>query len=314
MGRGAHFQPDLRFARICGVNADLARLAAPLFVLLWSTGFIGAKLGLPHAEPLTFLSLRFVLAGVALAIWSLVAGSPWPRRAQLGHLALVGVLLHGVYLGGVFCAISLGTEAGVAALIVSLQPVLTAVLARRFLGERMSAVQWLGLVLGLLGVVLVVWDKLNAGIGDLRGAGLCGLAVIGISVASLYQKKFCSDVPMRAGSAVQFAAALLFLLPLALLLETNRIEWTGAFIFALGWLVIVLSLGAVGLLLVLLRRDAAGQVASLFFLTPPVTALLSWALFGETLSALAIFGMAVAVSGVALVVRNPQIGQRAGNR
>lgn len=284
---------------------DLSTVAAPIFVLLWSTGFIGAKLGLPYAEPLTFLALRFALAALALAIWSLASGSPWPRRGLLGHLAIVGVLLHGVYLGGVFTAIALGTEAGVAALIVSLQPVLTAVLARWVLGERMTGVQWLGLVLGLFGVVLVVFDKLTEGLGDLRGVWLCGAAVLGISCASLYQKKYCSDAPMRAGSAVQFAVATVFLLPLALILETNQIQWTGEFIFALGWLVIVLSLGAVGLLLVLLRRDAAGKVASLFFLTPPVTAVLAWALFGETLSSIALLGMVVAVTGVALVVRSP---------
>ncbi len=281
----------------------LGTLAAPLFVVLWSTGFIGAKYGLPYAEPLTFLSIRFALASAALGIWATVADSPWPRMGQVGHLAIVGVLLHGGYLGGVFVAISLGTEAAVSALVVSMQPILTAFLARWVLGETMTGRQWLGLVLGVAGVALVVSEKLSDGLGDLTGIGLCVFALVSISVATLYQKRFCADAPMRSGSAIQFAAALAVLTPLALLLETNRVDWTGEFAFALGWLVVVLSLGAVGLLMVLIRQDSAGRVASLFFLMPPCTAIMSWALFGETFGLAAIAGIVIAVSGVALVMR-----------
>ena len=289
-----------------GSFLTLGTVAAPLFVVLWSTGFIGAKYGLPYAEPLTFLSVRFALAAVALIVWTVLARSPWPTVTQAAHLALVGILLHGAYLGGVFVAISLGTEAAVSALIVSMQPILTAFLARWVLGETMTRMQWAGLGLGIVGVALVVAEKLSAELGNTSGLVLCLMALLSISVATLYQKRFCAGAPMRSGTAIQFAAALAALMPLALLLETNRIEWTGNFIFALGWLVIVLSLGAVGLLMVLIRQDSAGRVASLFFLMPPCTAIMSWALFGETFGIAALCGIVLAVIGVALVMRAPR--------
>lgn len=281
----------------------LGTVAAPLFVVLWSTGFIGAKYGLPYAEPLTFLSVRFALASAALTLWALLAGSPWPTGRQAAHMAFVGILLHASYLGGVFVAISLGVEAAVSALIVSMQPILTAFLARWVLGETMTRMQWVGLGFGITGVALVVAEKLGDGLGDTTGVGLCLMSLLSISVATLYQKRFCAGVPMRAGTAIQFAAALAVLTPLALLLETNRIEWTVEFVFALGWLVIVLSLGAVGLLMVLIRQDSAGRVASLFYLVPPCTALMSWALFGETFGIAALCGIFMAVIGVAMVIR-----------
>jgi len=286
-----------------GSLLSLGTVAAPLFVVLWSTGFIGAKYGLPYAEPLTFLSVRFALAGAALALWTVLSGSPWPTGRQAAHLALVGILLHGGYLGGVFVAISLGVEAAVSALIVSIQPILTAFLARWVLGETMTRMQWAGLALGITGVALVVAEKLGDGLGDTTGIGLCLMSLLSISVATLYQKRFSAGAPLRAGSAIQFTAALAVLTPLALLLETNRIEWTGDFVFALGWLVVVLSLGAVGLLMVLIRQDSAGRVASLFFLMPPCTAILSWAFFGETFGFMALCGIVLAVVGVALVMR-----------
>lgn len=277
--------------------------AAPLFVVLWSTGFIGAKYGLPYAEPMTFLSIRFAIAGMLIALWVAASGARWPRRAQLPHLLLVGALLHGGYLGGVFTAIWLGVEAGVSALIVSLQPILTAVLARWMLAERMTRVQWIGLVLGFAGVALVVQQKLGAGLGDGRGVALCVMGLIAISVATLYQKRYCADAPMRAGTAVQYLGALGITVPLMLVFETRQIAWTGEFVFALGWLVLVLSIGAVGLLMLLIGRGAASKVASLFFLVPPCTALIAWPLFGETLGPLALLGVAMAVGGVALVMR-----------
>lgn len=280
-------------------------VAAPLFVVLWSTGFIGAKFGLPHAEPLTFLSIRFAIAGAALALWSLASRSPWPSRKQAAHLTLVGALLHGGYLGGVFVAIWLGLGAAVSALVVSMHPILTVVLARWVLGERMTRLQWLGLAFGVVGVVLVVGEKVTVGTGDAAGIGLCLGSLLAISVATLYQKRYCAQAPMRSGTAIQFAAAFAVLAPLALLLETNWVDWTAEFIFALGWLVVVLSLGAVGLLMVLIRQDSAGRVASLFFLVPPCTALMSWALFGETFGIFAIAGIVLAITGVALVMRKP---------
>jgi len=284
-------------------GAIIGVVAAPLFVLLWSTGFIGAKFGLPHAEPLTFLSIRFAIASVVLALWSVSVRSPWPTWGECGHLTLVGILLHGGYLGGVFVAIWMGVGAAVSALVVSMHPILTAFLARRVLGERMTRMQWTGLGLGIVGVILVVSEKLEVGSGNARGIGLCLLSLLSISVATLYQKRYCAAAPMRSGTAVQFAAALAVLGPLSWWLETNRIEWTGEFVLALGWLVLVLSIGAVGLLMLLIRQDSAGRVASLFFLVPPCTAVMSWALFGETFGIAAIAGICIAITGVALVMR-----------
>ena len=292
--------------RASSASSPLALLAAPLFVILWSTGFIGAKYGLPHVEPMTFLSVRFALTLMLLGLWIAALRAPWPRGGEWGHLIVVGALLHGTYLGTVFTAIWLGVAAGIAALIVSLQPIATAFLARWVVGERLVARQWIGLGLGIAGVALVLERKLDSGIGDLRGVALCFVGLFAISYATLHQKRYCADVPMKSGNFVQYLGALIVVAPLALLLETNRIEWTGEFVFALLWLVLVLSLGAVGLLMLLIKRGAASSVASLFFLVPPCTSLMAWGLFGETLGPLAIFGMALAVIGVALVVLRPQ--------
>lgn len=276
--------------------------ASGLFVLLWSTGFIGAKLGLPDAEPLTFLTLRFALATLLLLCLALITRAPWPRSlGQTLHLCVVGVLLHGVYLGGVFTAISLGVEAGVSALIVSTQPVLVAALAGSLLGERVTWRQWLGLLLAIVGVTLVVWRKLDAGYGTLEGVALCLLALCGITVATIYQKRFCGTVPLRSGSVIQYAAACLACGLGVLLFEQGRVTWTGEFVFALAWLTLVLSLGAVMLLYWLIKRGEAARVSSLFFLVPPVTALVAWQVFGETFGPLALAGMAVTALGVALV-------------
>ena len=277
-----------------------------LFVVLWSTGFIGARLGLPHAGPLTFLALRYALAAALLALVALAMRAPWPRRPrETGHYAVAGLLVHGVYLGGVFVGISLGVEAGVSALIVGLQPLLTAALAGAVLGERVAPRQWTGLALGLLGVALVLARKLGQGPGDALGALACVAALLGITAGTLYQKRFCTGMDLRTGGAVQFAAAGLATAPLALLFEDARVEWTGEFAFALLWLVLVLSLGAVSLLYVLIRRGAASRVASLFFLVPPCTALIAWPLFGETLGPAALAGMALTAAGVALASRGP---------
>lgn len=275
--------------------------APALFVLLWSTGFIGARLALPHSGPLTFLSLRYVLAAGLLVLVSLVSRAPWPRRpTEAAHFAVAGLLVHGVYLGGVFLGISFGVEAGLSALIVGLQPILTAVLAGVLLGERVTRRQWLGLGLGLCGVTLVLAGKLGESSGSLLGIAACAAALIGITIGTLYQKRFCANMDLRTGSVVQFVAAGLATAPLAWWLEDMQIEWTGEFVFALFWAVFVLSLGAVSLLYLLIRRGAASEVASLFFLVPPCTALIAWPLFSETLGRLALAGMAVTAIGVAL--------------
>lgn len=286
-----------------------APLVAPLFVLLWSTGFIGARLGLPHAEPMDFLGLRFVIAALVMALWVVLSGAPWPRGRQLVHQAIVGVLVQFVYLGGVFVAIDWGVEAGTSALIVGLQPVLTALIAARVLGERLLPAQWAGMVLGLGGVVLVVSRKLEAGIGDPAGVAMCLAALVGISTGAVLQKTHGEGTPMRGGNAVQFAAAAICAGVVLAVTGTGHVEWTGEFIFALSWLVLVLSIGAVMLLYVLIHRGAASDVASLFFLVPPCTALMAWPLFGEHVSPVEAIGIAVTAAGV-LLVNRPDLARK----
>jgi drug/metabolite transporter (DMT)-like permease len=275
-----------------------------LFVLLWSTGFIGAKLGLPYAEPLTFLLVRFACVIGILGLAVLILRRPWPHRPiQWFHIAVAGSLLHGGYLSGVFLAIHSGMPAGVVALIVGIQPLLTAFLSASMVGERVTSKQWAGLVLGFAGVTLVVSEKL--GLAGLSGAGLffSALALVSITLGTLYQKRYCAELDLWSGSVIQFAAAALVLLPFALAYETMRVEWSGQFLFALGWLIVVLSLGAISLLHLLIRRGAATRVSALFYLTPPTTALLAWLVFGERLGWPAIAGMAIAAIGVAITVK-----------
>jgi drug/metabolite transporter (DMT)-like permease len=275
-----------------------------LFVVLWSTGFIGARLGLPHAEPLTFLTLRYVAVLALMLPLALVLRASWPAsRAEVLHIAIAGLLLQGTYLGGVFCAVHAGMSAGVVALIVGMQPLLTAAAAGRLLGERISPLQWCGLALGLAGVALVVWQKMSLH-GLTAGSLLLALgALAGITLGTLYQKRFCPAFDLRTGSVIQFTAALAVTLPLAIGLETMQVQWTGEFLFALGWLVLVLSVGATTMLFRLIRRGAATRVTSLFYLTPAVTAVMAWLMFGETLGMTEVFGMAIAVAGVAMANR-----------
>ncbi len=290
------------------IRLDL--LAAPLFVVLWSTGFIGAKYGLPHIEPVTFLVLRFVFVAAALVLWVVLARTAWLTLVQARDAAIIGILLQAVYLGGIYKAIDLGVEAGVAALIVGLQPVLTAFIARQFLGERLSTMQWGGIALGALGVGLVVMRKLDAGIGDWRGVTLCLGALAGISIASILQKTRASGHPMRTSTLVQFLAALAVLTPLSFAFETREVTWSAELIFAMAWLVLAMSLGALSLLLFLIRRGAASNVASLFFLVPPTTAVMAWGLFGEVLGPIEIAGVGLAAIGVLMVNRPALFARR----
>ena len=294
--------PDLPIASPSRLT--LASAMPGLFVVLWSTGFIGAKFGLPYAGPLTFLALRFALVTAAMVIVSFATGAAWPRSwRQAGHIAVVGVLIQGSYLGGVFIGLSEGVSAGLSALIVGLQPVLTAALVRRFLGERVTPRQWAGFALGLIGVALVVGSKLGLELRHLLGAGTTVAALIGITLGTLYQKRFCGEMDMRSGTAVQNGVATAMMLAGMPLFETPKIVWSVDFIFALAWLCLVLSVGATILLFWLLRRGAAARIASLFYLVPPTTALMAYVLFGETLGPAALLGMGIAVAGVALVVR-----------
>jgi drug/metabolite transporter (DMT)-like permease len=279
-----------------------------LFVLLWSTGFIGAKFGLPFAEPLTFLSTRYVMVIAIMAAVALATRAPWPKdwRSAM-HIGITGVLVHGVYLGGVFMAIKHGLPAGITSLVVGLQPLLTAVGAGWLLGERVSRWQWLGLAMGFVGVALVVGGR--ARLDPVGGGTLVHMlwpalaALVAITVGTLYQKRYCHSFDLRTGSVVQFVPTLLLTALVASQTETMHIEWHGQFVFALLWLVLVLSVGAISLLNLLIRSGSATRVASLFYLTPPVTALMAWALFDETLSLMAMIGMAIAVTGVWLARR-----------
>lgn len=274
-----------------------------LFVFLWSTGFIGAKYGLPYAEPLSFLLTRYGLVITLMLLIALATRAPWPKdRSQWLHIGISGVLVHAVYLGGVFVAIKHGLPAGVTALVVGMQPLLTAFGAGWLLGEKVSARQWGGLALGFVGVGLVVSGKLgDAALGPMLIPAV--IALIGITAGTLYQKRFCAKFDLRTGSVIQFVPTALLTAIAVACFENYRIEWTGDFLFALGWLVLVLSIGAISLLNVLIRNGSAVNVASLFYLTPPTTAVVAWVVFGEQLTLTAALGMAIAVSGVYLVAR-----------
>ncbi|MEQ8347823.1 MAG: DMT family transporter [Sneathiellaceae bacterium] len=284
------------------VASRVGVLAGPaIFVGLWSTGFIAAGLALPYSGALTFLALRFVLVVPLLAGLALLAGARWPSGLRNWlHLAIAGVLVQAVYLGGVFIAIGLGLGPAETALIVSLHPVVVAVLAGPMLGERVIWRQWLGLALGLAGVALVVADGLSGNLALWTAYLACGASLAGIALGTLYQKRFCGSFDLRTGNAVQFMAAGLVALPLAWGLEGLAVTWSADFAGALVWAVLVLSIGAISLLYWMLRRGAATAVSSLFFMVPPVTALMSWAIFGESFGLEELAGMLLAVTGVAL--------------
>jgi len=276
------------------------------FVILWSTGFIAAKYGLPYAPPLTFLILRCLGAVAILLPLVLVGRAPWPR-GRVKHVAVAGLLLQAGYLGGVWSAIKLGMPAGLSALIVGMQPILTA-FAAPLVGERVTPRQWLGLLLGLAGVALVVAAKVRVG-GLAPGAiALCVLALLSITAGTLYQKRFCPQFDLRSGTVIQYSASALALLPLAVLFEDfgpglQTIHWNVHFAGALLWSILALSIGAIFLLFRLISRNDATRVTSLLYLTPPTTALMAWLMFGEALSLPGLLGMAVAVAGVAFVVK-----------
>ncbi|MEG1968796.1 MAG: DMT family transporter [Burkholderiaceae bacterium] len=273
------------------------------FVLIWSTGFIVAKLAVPHAPPLTFLLLRFAGVMAVLLPVAIVMAAPWPRGAVAwGRVVVAGILLQAIYLGGVWAAIALGMPAGVSALIVGAQPLLTAVFAAS-VGERVGPRHWAGLLLGFGGIALVLSDRLT-----LSGAGPLALAVnllalLGITAGTLWQKRHGAAVDLRTGTLIQFAASFVVLLPFALAFETPRIEFVWEFWLALAWSVFALSIVAIFLLLLMIRRGRATQVASYMYLTPPTTALMAWLAFDEKLGLAAWAGIALTMAGVALVVR-----------
>lgn len=291
---------------------SLLHMVAPgIFVLLWSTGFIGSKLGAPYIEPFVFLTIRFALVLPVLLALALVLRADWPRKgAEWAHCFFAGALIHGVYLGGIFYAIDNGMPAGIAALVLGLQPLLTALLAGPILGESVAPRHWLGLAVGALGLLLVVGPRIGVDASGLtvENALVCLVAVAGIAFGTVYQKRFAGGVDLMPGTLVQYFGALAVVMPLSML-ESWEITWSGELIIAMAWLVLVLSIGAILLLMVLIKGGSAARVASLFYLVPVATAVESYLLFGETLSLLQVAGAALVV-GALLIIRERRIGTR----
>jgi drug/metabolite transporter (DMT)-like permease len=273
-----------------------------VFVVIWASGFVVARFGMPHSPPMKFLALRYVFSVLCFAAWALLARAAWPsNRRQIGHLAVVGVLMHAGYLGGVWSAVKLGMGAGLAALLVGLQPVLTAIWVSSW-GGRVTARQWAGLALGFAGLGLVVWNKL--GHGEVSPANLlCAcIALVSITVGTLYQKRFVAPCDVRTASLIQLSAAFAVTLPLALL-ETETMHWAPELVGSMVWSVLGMTLGGSSLLYLLIQRGAATSVTSLLYLVPPTTALMAWLLFREPITVLTLAGMALTAFGVSLVVR-----------
>ena len=288
-------------------------LAPMLFVVLWSTGFIGARYGMPYIEPMTFLAVRMGFVVLIIGTIALLWRVPWPSSPEVGHSLIAGMLVHGLYLGGVFTAISQGVPAGISALIPGLQPILASTIANRFMGETVTRIQWFGLALGLAGVALVLHDHAIIAAGSALGWAGSVMSLIGITLGTLYQKRFCGGIDWRVGNLVQYigAGALFFIAALAL--ETRVIHWSGELIFAMAWMVLALSFAAVGLMYWLIRRSAATGFASLFYLVPATTALMAYLLFGEKLDAFSIAGMVVCAAGVVIVNRGARMTPVAAN-
>jgi drug/metabolite transporter (DMT)-like permease len=280
-----------------------------VFVLIWSTGFVVARYGMPHAPPLSFLAIRFALSLLCFLPWVVLARARWPQAPrQWLHLAITGVLMHAGYLGGVWAAVKAGIGAGTVALLVGLQPMLTALwlsaTATRGRDAQVSAPQWLGLLLGLTGLALVVWRKL--GVGEVNGwnLGLAVFALLCITAGTLYQKRYVTPCDVRTASTIQLLAALAVTAPLALL-EPAAVEWHPHLVGAMVWSVLALTLGGSSLLYLLIQRGAATQVTSLLYLVPPCTALLAWLLFDEAFTPVMLLGMGLTAIAVSLVVRAP---------
>jgi drug/metabolite transporter (DMT)-like permease len=279
-----------------------ARAAPAIFVVLWSTGFIGTKYVLNGAEPLTYLAIRMALVVGLMAVIAVIARPRWPDRIGMAHSIVAGILVHGFYLGGTAIAIAHSIPAGLSALIPGLQPILTSTLAHRWLGERVMPLQWAGLLLGLAGVVLILHNRPMS--GDAGWGWLAsGVSLVSITLGTLYQRRYCGQIDWRAGNLVQYVAVAIFFGVGAWLFESNVVHWTSEFVLALLWLAVVLSIGSIGLLYWLIRRSAATSVASLFYLVPAVTAVMAYVLFGERLDTIAIIGMVACAAAVFLVNR-----------
>jgi drug/metabolite transporter (DMT)-like permease len=292
------------------MNRDLENLAAraapAIFVVLWSTGFIGTKYVLHNAEPLTYLAIRMVLVVVLMAIIAAIARPRWPDRTGIAHSVVAGILVHGFYLGGTAIAIAHSIPAGLSALIPGLQPILMSTLANRWLGERVTPLQWAGLLIGLAGVVLILHDRPMSGEAG-WGWFASGVSLVSITLGTLYQRRYCGRIDWRAGNLVQYIAVTVFFSIAAWLFENNVVHWTAEFVLSVIWLAVVLSIGSIGLLYWLIRRSAATSVASLFYLVPAVTAVMAYVLFGEQLDAVAISGMIACAAAVFLVNKSARV-------
>ena len=278
----------------------LESLAAPIFVFIWSTGFIIARFGMPYMEPATFLFIRFtgvlIVMGIIILFWKPV----WPNRSQTIHIAIAGALLQFGYVMGVWSAVRLGMTAGLVALIVGLQPILTAWSAS-WVSERVSYQQWLGLLLGIGGVALVVAEKTSFANIPVAAFIFAIAALFAITFGTLYQKKYCPQFDLRAGSMIQFSISTVLCLVVALLFETREVVWNASVIGALLWGILPTSIGAISLLFILIRKGAATKVTSLLYLTPPTTALMAWFLFDEHLSLIMLAGLGLTMTAVILV-------------
>jgi drug/metabolite transporter (DMT)-like permease len=279
-----------------------ARAAPAIFVVLWSTGFIATKYVLHNAEPLTYLAIRMAVVVALMAIVAAIARPQWPDRIGIAHSVVAGLLVHGFYLGGTAIAIAHSIPAGLSALIPGLQPILTSTLANRWLGERVTPLQWSGLLLGLAGVVLILHGRAMSGEAG-WGWLASGVSLVSITLGTLYQRRYCGRIDWRAGNVVQYVAVTIFFAAGAWWFENGVVRWTSEFVLALIWLAVVLSIGSIGLLYWLIRRSAATSVASLFYLVPAVTAVMAYVLFGERLDTIAIAGMVACAAAVFLVNR-----------
>lgn len=275
-----------------------------IFIILWSTGYIAGKIGLPFAGPFTLIFLRFSVAAFVLLAVSLLTKAPWPKTLnEWKHIAIVGVLIQALQFSGLYSGMSMGVSAGVSSVIVGLMPIVTAIGAVYFLGERLSRTQIIGLGLGLAGVSLVVWNKIHIDGGSVAGYGAVLLALVGISVGSLYQKKHCSGMDLRTGGFIQLSVATVIVCIIGYFREGLAVQWTPQLVGSSLWLSFVNSIGAISVLFLLMRRGQASRVATLFYLVPSVTAFMGYLVLNETLSSLQVAGFLISAAGVYLSTR-----------
>jgi len=294
----------LSVSKSTSITASLLTLPF-LFIVMWSSGYVVGKVALPFAGPFTLLFLRFGVASLILLIVALATRAPWPTSLkQYWHLIVVGLLIQAMQFSGLYSGLKLGVTAGISALIVGTMPVFTALGASLFLNEKVSSRQWFGLFGGLLGVVLVVWNKFGASSVGIAGYGAVGLALAGITLGTLYQKKYCVGMDLRTGGFVQLTVASVVALSLSLQFEGFQVQWTASLVLASAWLSIVNSIGAISLLFIMMRKGEASKVASLFYLIPGVTALMGYVVLGETLTLLSLAGFLVTAGAVYICTRS----------